>query len=160
VKTYVLGFCFNTSLDKVVLIKKRLPEWQAGRLNGVGGHVEHGETTLGAMVREFREETGWAEHVGWVCFGRLRCSAPKDDSEVYLFRGKYDTCPGPHHDGPEGLVSVHHVSSVLSGRSQDAEVIPNVRVHVPMALNHATGADRAEFFEIYERSAPPPARYF
>jgi 8-oxo-dGTP diphosphatase len=152
-KTYVLGFCFNQSLNKVVLIRKRKPEWQSGRLNGVGGHVEPGETTLAAMVREFREETGWQDPPGWVCFGRLRCADP-DDTELYLFHGRWDAFPGYVEEGPEGQVAVHHVQYVLAGSSQGSKVIPNVQWLIPMAINHASGADRGEFFEIAERSAP------
>lgn len=159
-KTYVLGFCFNPSLDKVVLIRKNRPDWQLGKLNGVGGHVKPGETTQAAMTREFREETGWEAGVAWVPFGRLLCMDGADDSEVYLFHSRFDTVPGPYQDGPEGLASVHHVSAVLSGRSQDAWVIPNVQYMIPMAINHASGSDRAEFFEIVERSAPAMNRYF
>jgi 8-oxo-dGTP diphosphatase len=59
VKTkYVLGFMFRSPATSVVLIRKNKPEWQKGLLNGVGGHVEEGETSLQAMVREFEEETG------------------------------------------------------------------------------------------------------
>ena len=47
-KSYVLGFCFNTRLDQVVLIQKTRPEWQAGRLNGIGGHIENGELAADA----------------------------------------------------------------------------------------------------------------
>lgn len=55
---YVVGFLFDESLDKVVLVRKRQPEWQRGRLNGVGGKVEPGETHPQAMRREFLEEAG------------------------------------------------------------------------------------------------------
>lgn len=55
---YVLGFAFNSSLTRVALIQKNRPEWQKGKLNGIGGHVEDGETAIEAMVREFREECG------------------------------------------------------------------------------------------------------
>src|SRR5690606_19747163 len=34
----------------------RRPAWQAGKLNGVGGKIEPGETPADAMRREFREE--------------------------------------------------------------------------------------------------------
>lgn len=54
---YVLGFAFD-DLGRLALIKKARPEWQAGRLNGVGGKVEDGELYHEAMSREFREETG------------------------------------------------------------------------------------------------------
>lgn len=55
---YVAGLLFNPERTKVVLVKKNRPEWQAGLLNGVGGKVEPNESLLGAMIREFREETG------------------------------------------------------------------------------------------------------
>lgn len=56
-KEYCLGFLFDPPFENVVLIKKNRPEWQAGKLNGVGGKIEEGETPLEAMVREFWEET-------------------------------------------------------------------------------------------------------
>lgn len=63
---YALGFAFDLPEDvaygdmstQVGLIRKARPEWQAGYLNGIGGHVEEGETPHQAMVREFKEETG------------------------------------------------------------------------------------------------------
>lgn len=51
---YCLGFAFCG--DHVVLVRKARPDWQAGRLNGVGGKVEPGENERDAMAREFREE--------------------------------------------------------------------------------------------------------
>lgn len=58
VQEYVVGFMFNSGLSSVVLVEKNRPQWQAGKLNGVGGHVESGETPGQAMAREFKEETG------------------------------------------------------------------------------------------------------
>lgn len=58
VPQYVLGFAFNPEQSRVALIKKNRPEWQAGILNGIGGHIEPGEEPHDAMVREFREEAG------------------------------------------------------------------------------------------------------
>ena len=56
---YVLGFVFSDCLDsKVLLIEKTKPAWQKGKLNGIGGKIEPGETPLEAMVRETNEETG------------------------------------------------------------------------------------------------------
>jgi 8-oxo-dGTP diphosphatase len=53
---YVCGFLFSRDREQVVLIRKNRPAWQAGKLNGVGGKVEAGETLHQAMSREFREE--------------------------------------------------------------------------------------------------------
>ena len=61
---YVAGFLFSPSMNSVVLIQKNKPEWQAGKLNGVGGKVEAGETPEQAMTREFEEEAG-AHVEGW-----------------------------------------------------------------------------------------------
>jgi 8-oxo-dGTP diphosphatase len=56
---YVLGFMFDQSGENVVLIEKNKPEWQKGKINGVGGKVEPNESfAISAMVREFEEETG------------------------------------------------------------------------------------------------------
>ena len=50
--------CFLTRDDQVLLLKRRRPPNQ-GLWNGVGGHVEPGETPLAACLREVREETGY-----------------------------------------------------------------------------------------------------
>ena len=55
---YACGFLFSLDRARVVLIRKRRPAWQEGKLNGVGGKVEAGETALDAMRREFVEEAG------------------------------------------------------------------------------------------------------
>lgn len=57
---YVLGFMFDPSLNRVVLIRKNRPEAQKNRYNGIGGKIEKGEVPLQAMEREFWEETGLA----------------------------------------------------------------------------------------------------
>ena len=57
-KEYVVGLAFNGEADRVALIRKNRPSWQAGKLNGIGGKVEPGESALQALEREFAEETG------------------------------------------------------------------------------------------------------
>lgn len=84
---YVLGFMFNTDLNTVVLVRKVRPSWQAGKLNGVGGRVEVGETYPQAMVREFGEETGvHTLEKEWEPFGRIEGPA----YSVHLFRAVND----------------------------------------------------------------------
>lgn len=58
VKRMVCGFAFTADRGSVILIRKNRPEWQKGKLNGVGGHIEQGEHPNDAMTREFQEETG------------------------------------------------------------------------------------------------------
>lgn len=55
---YVCGFLFNPMEKSVALVLKQKPEWQKGKLNGVGGKIESNEDASHAMIREFHEETG------------------------------------------------------------------------------------------------------
>lgn len=62
-KEYVLGFMFSKNKEYVALIRKQNPEWQRGKMNGIGGKVEVGERPFDAMVREFEEETGVLSYI-------------------------------------------------------------------------------------------------
>lgn len=57
-KRYVVGFYFANEFRNVLLIEKETPEWQKGKVNGIGGHIEDGESPIEAMAREFDEEVG------------------------------------------------------------------------------------------------------
>jgi 8-oxo-dGTP pyrophosphatase MutT (NUDIX family) len=86
---YVLGFAFTPD-GSVALIRKIKPEWQAGKLNGVGGKIEDWDPSdVHAMTREFQEETGvflephlWRE-VGVVNFGGHRPDEPPGYVKVF-----------------------------------------------------------------------------
>ena len=82
-KHYVLGFIFNREKNRVLLIKKKRPEWQAGHWNGIGGKIEKDETPLDAMNRETLEEVDLSftfEHIiTFVCPG----------GTVFVFKGIY-----------------------------------------------------------------------
>lgn len=52
------AFCECPGHEHIALIEKKKPTFHAGMLNGIGGHIEVGESPLEAMRREFREETG------------------------------------------------------------------------------------------------------
>ena len=58
VTKYSVGFAFYDMGSDVVLILKNRPRWQKGYYNGVGGHIEEGESAHAAQAREFEEETG------------------------------------------------------------------------------------------------------
>lgn len=57
-KKYVLGFVMDKKKEKIVLIKKNRPDFQSGKLNGLGGKIEDGETPVEAIKREIMEESG------------------------------------------------------------------------------------------------------
>lgn len=48
----------NSGINDVLLIEKKRPDWQKGRLNLVGGKIESGETPEQAAERELYEEAG------------------------------------------------------------------------------------------------------
>jgi 8-oxo-dGTP diphosphatase len=133
---YVTGFLFDTYFDTVALIKKTKPEWQKGRLNGVGGKIEPGETPLDAMRREFFEETGmtvidWNEYV--VLTG--------NDYKVHFFYANGN--PGEVMTTTEEVVADYEVSSL-----GDYVTIPNLAWLIPMAT--MMRYDSAETFLIQE----------
>lgn len=70
---YVVGLRFSLDLKNVALIRKLKPTWQAGLLNGIGGKIEDGETSEGAILREFEEETGLQTSIEqWHRFHHMR----------------------------------------------------------------------------------------
>jgi 8-oxo-dGTP diphosphatase len=78
---YVAGFAFEQ--QRVLLVRKKQPSWQAGLLNGVGGKIESGETPGQAMEREFFEETGArVPETTWRCF----CVESGPGYEVHFFK--------------------------------------------------------------------------
>lgn len=75
-KNYSLGFMFSEDKTKVLLILKDRPEWQRGKLNGIGGKEEIDDYNSGmkddyrfTQSREFKEETGIDTYVDdWELF--------------------------------------------------------------------------------------------
>lgn len=88
-KKYTLGFIFNETLDKVLLINKLAPDWQVGKLNGLGGKVEEGEDGLTCIVREVKEESGLetiSEDWEYVC----KMYSPDFDIDTFSYIYKSD----------------------------------------------------------------------
>lgn len=79
--SYVVGLIFDESFENTLLIRKNRPDWQKGRLNGVGGKVEEHETSYEAMVRECEEECGLLLH-NWLLVENFSDS---DSYEVHFF---------------------------------------------------------------------------
>ena len=115
---FVIGFLFKN--DEVALIAKNRPEWQRGKLNGVGGHIENGETPLNAMRREFCEEAG-----GFLESWEYYCTMTYPDAEIYCFR-----CFEPY-------TPINKTDEVISWYLIDRlpkNVIPNLNWLIPLAL--------------------------
>lgn len=99
---YVCGILL--SKGKFTLIKKNRPEWQKGKLNGIGGKIKSfrsndSESTFNqeenpkvAMAREFEEETGvFIQASRWHCFhiesfvNAKTLKADQSGAKVYFF---------------------------------------------------------------------------
>jgi 8-oxo-dGTP pyrophosphatase MutT (NUDIX family) len=55
---YTIGIYFTEDLRRVALILKNRPNWQAGKYNFPGGHIEKDESSYSCIAREFKEECG------------------------------------------------------------------------------------------------------
>lgn len=94
VPEYVLGFVFSDISEsetgtEVILILKNKPDYQKGKLNGIGGKIEPNEGPLEAMRREYEEEAGVATGpLLWCKVGRIYFPLP---ATVHLFAAQsYD----------------------------------------------------------------------
>ncbi len=80
---YSVGFMFDDRMERVLLIQKQSgPACVLNKWNGLGGHIEDGESPKDCMVREFHEECGVMTDPGeWLKFTELRVS----DAVVHCF---------------------------------------------------------------------------
>lgn len=125
-KEYVLGFIFSTDLKRIALLRKNRPAWQAGKLNGIGGKVENGETALQAMVRECQEETGvYISELEWSYFSVF----DGDYHQVHCFKCVYSNieeliCPESE------VLEYFNVDDIHKENLMD-----NIKYLIPMCLS-------------------------
>ena len=83
-RNYVLAFMVNATKNQILLIKKKRPAFQAGKMNGIGGKIEGDETPVEAIIREVEEETGLkTTEYEWANFGEMRLP---DGGKVHVFK--------------------------------------------------------------------------
>jgi 8-oxo-dGTP diphosphatase len=114
---FVLGYLFDGS-GNVALIEKNRPDWQKGKLNGVGGQIEKGEKPLRAMIREFKEEAGPV--INW----RQFCMLKGDGYRLYCFTSRDKAEISTKTDEKVGWYPVNNLP---------ANVLANSRWLIPMA---------------------------
>lgn len=130
---YVVGFAFSSNCERVVLIQKNRPKWQAGKLNGVGGHIEVGEESFEAMVREYREETGiHSSTLDWSAFAYLRGA----DFDLQCYAAFNDSLLDVETRTDE-VVSTFPVTPLLlsSAPLNVIGLIPNLTWLIPLAID-------------------------
>lgn len=136
---YVLGFVFDETGGVVLLMRKRRPEWQRNKFNGIGGHIKEDESPTDAMVRECEEETGeFFEPADW----HLCCIMRGSWGVVHVFSVFTERVTGMEADADEP-VSIHPLDKL------PPNVIPNVRWLVPMCASFTLG-EHARSFEVRE----------
>lgn len=129
---YVAGFLHDGA--RVILVRKRKPEWQAGKLNAVGGKIEPGEKPRNAMSREFHEETG--VRIASQTWRRLLCLTDEDRTfNVEFFTAWQpsrilDQCRTME---TEQIVCVY-ARDVLGGLPGVRDIIPNLAWILPLAM--------------------------
>lgn len=136
-KRYVAGFMFDQeNPNRVLLIHKNKPKWQAGKLNAIGGKIEQYDVSPGhAMVREFFEETGLKTeapyHIGRVPFPNVWdpfvvLTNEEIGCRVHFFRsrGPVDQAKTMEEEAVEVVTWPFMV-----------EVIPNLHWLVPLAAD-------------------------
>jgi 8-oxo-dGTP diphosphatase len=120
---YVLGFCFSPDYKSVALIHKKKPEWQLGKINGIGGKLEENELPHEAMIREFQEETGLVV-LDWECYAVMTSSSWECYCHRAISSNVFDVRTMTEEDvilrDPLNLPSI---------------VIPNLRWLVPLAMD-------------------------
>lgn len=120
---YVAGFLFSPDKAWVALVRKNKPAWQAGKLNGIGGKIEPGETPAQAMCREFREEAG-LDLSDWREFCTLKWG---NHAIIHFFTSVIPNGERIHSNEDEYIdwysVNTKH------------DVIPNLRWLIPLALD-------------------------
>lgn len=139
-KVYVCGFLFSPDRSLVLLIRKHRPAWQAGKLNGIGGKIEPGETPRQAMAREFAEEAG-VPIDGWREGVILEGSPTAFDPDGW--RGHFFAAFAT----PEEWAAVKTVTDECVERhpvrALPEEVIPNLRWIIPLLLDDEHAIARA-----------------
>lgn len=149
-RKYCVGFLFDPTLSKVVLVRKLRPTWQKGLLNGVGGKVGDfilNETPEQAMHREFQEEAGMSG-LHWIEF--LNLKTPHSDITFFRATGAVHAAlqTGELRRDAEPI-EVHDVHDVMDR----TDTIANLRWCIQMARTFHFG-ERAQRFEVTEIMVP------
>lgn len=124
-KQYVAGF-MRDAAGYVALVRKNKPQWQAGKLNGIGGGIEQYETPHDAMCREWFEETGnW--HGVWSPVATLMFP----EATVHFFKANVEALPT--------FPSVNDIGERIEKHPYELAIrypdtIPNLKWLLPLAF--------------------------
>jgi 8-oxo-dGTP diphosphatase len=114
------------SHNRLALVRKNKPKWQAGRLNGIGGGIDGVETPLDAMCREWYEETG-DSYDEWTQFAKIRFP----ETIVHFFKADVEFLPYLWTANDIGeAIEIHNFATAV----RFTDMIPNLKWLLPMAF--------------------------
>jgi 8-oxo-dGTP diphosphatase len=105
----------------------------AGKLNGVGGHIERGETPAGAAIREIREETGLRPTSLKLCGIVMIDAGGIPGIGLYVFVGLAPD--GSARPGPEGTLEWRPYTEL-----EDLELVSDLPALLPRAIESYKGS--------------------
>lgn len=123
---YTLGFVFDRAQERVLLIHKCKPAWQAGKINGLGGALEPGETPPAGVRREVWEEGGLDIAEGeWLPVATMQA----DDWTVHVFATVYAGDPAAAQSRTGEAVAWYPVNALPGA------IISNLAWLIPLGLD-------------------------
>lgn len=127
---YTIGMLYSEDFEKVLLIKKTRPNWQAGHYNFPGGKIEPGEPPHISVSREFKEETGLRlPSFTWSSVGTIYNG---DRSyRVLIFAGIYN-----EKQHGEAKTLTDEVVEWVSCAALPPNIITNLNWLVPLGINY------------------------
>jgi NUDIX domain-containing protein len=127
---YVVGFVLTPT--HVLLTRKIRPDWQRGKWNGIGGHVEVNESEEDAMHREYHEEVTGGRPLHWT--SPLQMNGGTWTCAVFVAFADDVFAISSTNDVGEPLAWLR-IDGVTD--PQGLHVIPNLRWIIPFLRDHA-----------------------
>lgn len=129
-KQYVLCYAEsidNPDIDQIVLIEKKSPRWQLGRLNLPGGKVDPNEPVIYTACLKLEEETGLISHPSQCRFiGKMFGDDWVVDVASCPFKGPFKVqCNSKEHPL---AISLHEALCVGS------RILPELRTVIPLCI--------------------------
>lgn len=133
--------CFLTRGDQILMLRRLRPPNQ-GLWNGVGGRLEEGESPRACVLREVREETGFALEEVTFCGILTWDGFETPPGGLYIYTA--EAPEGEPAPCSEGLLEWKDRGWVFS----DLGVVSNIHVFGPLALD---GAPPQRYHFSYDR---------
>lgn len=127
---YNLSFVFK---NDQVLMMRRANEPNPGKLNGLGGKIEHSELISSSMIRELREEAGITPlqyHLSCL----LRCSNRDSQKDYMIFCYAIHAFEGQIFDATEeGQLEWIDLRQI---NTKNVDLVDNIPYFLPHIINH------------------------